>query len=122
MATQRILLIDDDPMICDLVSLVMESAGFAVTTTDSALGAVELVRSVKPDAIILDLGLPYRSGATLLRDLKDQPDLAPIPVVILSGMAEMLTGSRRDLAAAVLSKPFATDALIYAIRNALAAA
>ena len=110
-----ILVIEDDPDHQHLLTDVLELAGYAVTATDCALGAAALARRLQPDLILLDLGLPYRSGASLLAELKADPRTAAIPVLIVSAAAESLSDERRALAAAVVSKPFSPRALLEAM-------
>ena len=69
---------------------VLAGAGDAPPTTNSALGAVALARRLRPAVILLDLGLPYRSGGALLGDLKADPASAGVPVLVVSGLAEAL--------------------------------
>ena len=117
MAHERILIVDDDPMIVELVTEILSVSDFEVRATDSAFGAAELVRQLEPGAVLLDLGLPFRPGSTLLADLKADPRTADVPVIILSGMTEALSEQRRELAAAVLTKPFEPDVLVDAVRK-----
>ena len=114
--TPSALVVEDDPDMQHLETEVLSGAGYAVTVTESALGAMTLARHLNPDAIVLDLGLPYRSGASLLADLKADPDTAHIPVVVVSGMAETLPDRPRELATAVLPKPFYPEELVAAVR------
>jgi DNA-binding response OmpR family regulator len=120
MAYERILIVDDDPMVVELVTEILTISNFEVRATDSAFGAAELVRQLEPGAVLLDLGLPFRPGSSLLADLKADPRTADVPVIILSGMTEALSDSRRELAAAVVAKPFEPDDLVDAVRKALA--
>ena len=120
MKSRRVLVVEDDAIFADLLTQVLSEAGFAVTATDSVLGTAALVRRVRPDVILLDLGLPYRSGASLLAELKANPRTAAIPVLIVSGSAEALTPERRAMAAAVIDKPPELDALVAAVGDACA--
>ncbi len=113
---RRVLVIEDDPVIQRLLERILKPEGYAVTTTDSALGAMDLVRRLRPRVILLDLGLPYRSGATLLAELKADSITADVPVVVVSAMDEVLTDERRGQAAAVLAKPFSPRALLETVR------
>jgi DNA-binding response OmpR family regulator len=119
---RRVLIVEDEPGLAEFLTDLLGDEGYAVTATDSAIGARALVRSAEPHAILLDLGLPYRSGASLLAELKADPRTAHIPVLVVSGMPEVLAGGRRGLAAAVLPKPFGAQALLDALRDALHAA
>ena len=51
------------------------------------------MRRLRPDAVLLDLGLPYRSGATVLQEIKLDPQTRDVPVVIVSAMTETLPPS-----------------------------
>ena len=119
---RRVLVIEDDAHIKDLLTDVLTGDGFAVTGADSVLGAAALVRRLRPCAIVLDLGLPYRSGASLLTDLKADPETAGIPVIVVSALPETLTPERRALTAGVVAKPFSPDTLLSAVRSACGAA
>jgi CheY-like chemotaxis protein len=119
---QHVLVIEDDPGIRELLSDTLRSQGYAVTATESALGAATLVRRLNPRVILLDLGLPYRSGGALLLDLKADPATAAIPVLVVSALAETLTPERRAMAAAVIAKPFDPDTLLSAVHHACAPA
>ena len=117
---RRILIVDDDPGCRALLDAISNAYGLQITATDSVLGASELVERLRPDVIVLDLALPYRSGASWLSELKSDPVTAHIPVIILSAHPMVLPDGRRRLAHAVLAKPFQTKALLAAIRSARA--
>ena len=93
-------------------------AGYAPTTTDSALGAVALAKRLRPVVLVLDLWLPYRSGGALLDDLRADPATAALPVVVVSAFAEALAPARRARVAGVLDKPFSPAVLVAAVRAA----
>lgn len=119
-AQPHVLVIEDDQGIRDLLTDALQSEGYAVTSTESALGAATLVRRLHPRVILLDLGLPYRSGGSLLHDLKSDPETAEIPVLVVSALAESLSPERRAMAAGVVAKPFSPDTLLSAVRRACA--
>jgi len=115
---QHILIVDDDPACRALLDATFERRGFQVTHIDSVLGASELIARVRPTVILLDLALPYRSGAGWLARLKAHPETAQIPVVILSAMSDVLPTERRNLARAVVSKPFSARRLVQTVEAA----
>jgi CheY-like chemotaxis protein len=117
----HVLVIEDDAGIRELLTDLLQGDGYAVTATDSALGAATLVRRLLPRVILLDLGLPYRSGGALLHDLKTDPATAGIPILVVSALAETLTPERRAMTAGVVAKPFNPDTLLSAVRSACAA-
>jgi CheY-like chemotaxis protein len=113
-----VLVVEDDPGVAALLAEVLAGAGYAPARTDSALGAVALVRRLRPAVLVLDLGLPYRSGGALLDDLQADPVTAALPVVVVSAFAEALPPARRARVAGVLDKPFSPAALVAAVRAA----
>ena len=114
----KALVVEDDRGLAGLLAATLDGGGYAVTIADSAIGAAELTRRAHPDVILLDLGLPYRSGASLLAELKAAPDTAPIPVIIVSALADSLTAERRAMAVAVVDKPFSPQALLDVVHAA----
>jgi DNA-binding response OmpR family regulator len=113
---QRILIVDDDPACRVLLDDIFEQHGFQVTHIDSVLAASELIARVRPTVILLDLELPYRSGASWLARLRAQPQTAHIPVVILSALPDVLPRERRELAQAFVRKPFQARTLVETVQ------
>src|SRR5438309_566832 len=121
MGRERILVVEDEADIVNVLTDLLSTAGYDVTTTDSVFGAAALVRQIDPCAVLLDLGLPFRPGTTLLAELKADPRTADVPVLIISGLPETLTEERRAQATAVLTKPVDIASLLNAIHTACAA-
>ena len=118
----RVLIVEDDDATRNMVSWILLTNGFAVTTAESTLGAVPLARNWHPDLILLDIALPFRSGASLLDSLREDPQTATIPVVVVSGFPQVLDAldvERRALVASVLKKPFTASALLHTVHSAL---
>jgi DNA-binding response OmpR family regulator len=115
---QRILIVEDDPGCSGLLQTIFRIHGFQIAATDSVLGGMELVDRFRPHVILLDLGLPYRSGASWLVELKSSPDTQRIPVVILSATPDVLPQARRQLVHAVVSKPFRARTLVETVQAA----
>jgi DNA-binding response OmpR family regulator len=120
MGRERILIVEDDETLLDLFSEALNAVGYEVTTQNSVFGAAARVRELLPSAVLLDLGLPFRPGTSLLTQLKADPRIAAVPVLIVSGLPEALSEERRGQAAAVLTKPFQLDTLVNAITVACA--
>ena len=116
MDLQRVLVIEDEPEIAGLLTQILTEAGYAVTAIGAAIGAMATVRALEPSIVLLDLGLPYRSGASLLAELKADPGAADTPVIVVSSMPELLPAERRALAAAVIQKPFDVQDLVDKVR------
>jgi DNA-binding response OmpR family regulator len=113
-----VLVVEDDPGTADLLQDLLTDAGYRVLCLDSALGVHATVRRLHPAAVVLDLALPYRSGGSLLGDLKADPATAPVPVIVVSAHTEALPSPLAALAAAVIAKPFDATGLLAALRRA----
>jgi two-component system phosphate regulon response regulator PhoB len=88
MATTKILIVDDEPDVIDLLSLHLRKAGFAlITATDGAAG-LRLAREESPALIILDLMLPKMPGLEICKVLKTDAATKQIPVLMLTAKAE----------------------------------
>jgi CheY-like chemotaxis protein len=85
---------------------------------DTAVGVLGEVMRLHPAAILLDVALPYRSGAALLADLKADLTTARIPVVVLSAYLHALSPERATLATTLIAKPFEPRALLAALQAA----
>jgi len=114
--TQQILVVEDDDLVSHFLVELLTSAGYEATTTDSAFGAAHLIRDLRPAAVLLDIGLPYRPGTELLDELKADEQTADVPVVVISGLTESLSEERRALAAGVLGKPIDVERLLALLR------
>jgi CheY-like chemotaxis protein len=84
----RILLIDDDETFRAVAAMALENAGYMVLQAADAFEALDLLRDMRPDAIISDLNMPLMDGQTLYKRVRGEPDLAAIPFVILSAYIE----------------------------------
>jgi CheY-like chemotaxis protein len=118
MKAQRILVIEDDPDVQRMLRVLLDLEGHSVTALDSALGAMAAVRRLQPDVILLDLALPYRSGAWLLAELKADASTATVPVLVVSANTHILSPDRQALAAEVITKPFDAVDLLKAVGTA----
>ncbi len=81
-----VLVIDDDPMVHDQMSQFMTREGYKVHCADGGDAGLEQARKLKPDLITLDIMMPGKNGWIVLGALKDDPELAGIPVIIVSGV------------------------------------
>jgi CheY-like chemotaxis protein len=84
----RILLIDDDETFRAVAAMALEDAGYMVVQAADAFEALDLLRDIRPDAIISDLNMPLMDGQALYERVRGEPDLAAIPFVILSAYIE----------------------------------
>ena len=81
---RKILLIEDDADLFALLKYNLEKEGFAVTGLQTARGAIELARQLKPHLALLDIMLPDGDGLEICKALRRDPDLASVPVIFLT--------------------------------------
>src|SRR5262245_58295129 len=84
----RVLVVDDNDAVRHLLSLALETAGFAVLEAGSHTEAAHHLVRTRPDALVLDLQRPDDDGLELLSQVRAQPDLASLPVVFLVGRGD----------------------------------
>ena len=79
-----ILIVDDEPMICELLSFNLHKAGYDTVQADNGHAALEIARTTKLDLIILDVMLPGIDGLEVCRTIKGQQQTAGIPIIMLT--------------------------------------
>jgi response regulator RpfG family c-di-GMP phosphodiesterase len=104
--TRRVLVIDDDRLLCELVRTTFELEGFAVDCAHDVIDAEKVLAGSRPDAILLDIGLPGVDGVFYLERLRETPQTRKIPIVAISGSEEAGRAARAAGAAAFVRKPF----------------
>lgn len=85
MLQKKILIIDDEPRIVEVVKLYLERDGFQTASASDGKQALERVSSYKPDLVILDLNLPDMDGLEVCRTIRKQSD---VPIIMLTGRGE----------------------------------
>ncbi len=81
---KRILVVDDDVSFARLVERILKGAGYKVLIATNGLSALKMVRDDKPDLVLLDIMLPGVDGFEICKRLRDNPDTAQVPVLIVS--------------------------------------
>jgi two-component system, OmpR family, alkaline phosphatase synthesis response regulator PhoP len=84
----RVLIVEDDKDIADLIALYLQKAGYLVETIASGSAVLPRVRASAPDAIVLDLMLPGMDGLLICQALRSDPATAAIPVIMLTARGE----------------------------------
>ncbi len=83
----KIVVVDDDPDFLEYTRIVLESQGYQVRTAANTDAAMNMIREDKPDLVLLDVMMSYvLDGINISRQLRDDPDLKDIPVIMISAI------------------------------------
>lgn len=118
---RRIILVDDDPLQLKALALLLTRAGHQVLTANSAATALELARREHPDMVLADILMPGTDGFTLCRQIRTDPVLGDIPVILITAnyvTEEDEQFARHSGANAFLTRNVTTDELVAAIDEA----
>jgi CheY-like chemotaxis protein len=118
---RTVLIIEDEADAAELFAEMMRVSGFRVLKTSSSAPALGMIAQEKPDLVLLDIMMPEVSGLELLREMREDPALKRIPVVIISARS-MPADVRSGMAAGAftyLTKPVGFLQLREAVEQAL---
>lgn len=116
---KRVLVIEDEPNIIEAISFILSRDGWTVHTHSDGATAMDKLRGHPPEMVILDVMLPGRSGFDILRDLRADPELGHLPVMMLTAKGQ---ARDRDLAEQLgatrfMTKPFSNAEVIAEVRS-----
>jgi len=117
----RILIVDDDPLMCNLLTLALHREGYETEAVYSGQDALDYLSGSGVDLILLDIMMADLNGFEVLRALRTDPATAPIPVILLTARADAISQKTGLDAGAVeyLIKPITPDALAARVRDVL---
>ncbi len=121
MEKKKILVVDDEPDVTDLVAYHLKAKGFHVETLNDATASISKARAYTPDLVILDIMMPHLSGIQICRILRADPKLAKVPIIFLTAKAEphdRIEGLESG-ADDYLSKPFSPKELVLRVESIL---
>lgn len=113
------LLVEDNADTRGMYATFFGSEGFRVVEAGDGLQALTQLAGEKPDVMLLDLGLPKLNGVQVLRIIRQQPHLADLPVVVISGQLELLNAADEIAANVVCPKPCEPGDLMRVVRAVL---
>jgi DNA-binding response OmpR family regulator len=116
---QRVLVVDDDLTVSDVVRRYLERAGFAVTLAADGLAGLRAYQAERPDLVVLDLMLPGLDGLEVCRRLRSRPD--EVPIVMLTALgeeADRVLGLQLG-ADDYVTKPFSPRELVLRVQSVL---
>jgi len=107
-----VLVVDDDPTIRELVSVLLDCEGYQVRTATDGRDALDVLEHWQPHLIVLDMLMPVMDGAAFLEAQQANPRLCHIPVIVMSASFKLKQAGERSAASALLPKPFRIDDLL----------
>mgnify|MGYP001044573533 CR=1 FL=1 len=127
---KKVLVVDDELDMRTFITTLLETNGFRPLTAQDGFQGLEVARKNRPSLIILDIMMPKESGIALYRELKGDPDLKEIPVIMLSALSKKTffhsqkvldeyKGEKIPQPAAYIEKPPEPDEILEAVRNCL---
>jgi DNA-binding response OmpR family regulator len=121
MERNRILLVEDEESLLKLESILLSSKGYSVTGVMDGKSALEEIRARKPDLVVLDIMLPELDGFEVCKRIKENPETAAIPVVMLTAKKNSQDYARAMQvgADAYITKPFKSAQVIELIQGLL---
>lgn len=118
---RSVLVVDDEPLTRNLLRLMLEPAGYRVSGAGNGNEALEKAREILPDIIILDVMMPELDGISVCKTIRDDAEIAGLPIIMLSGKVHrdaiqegLDAGANRYLA-----KPMSRTGLLQELREVL---
>lgn len=120
MGGKKIMVVDDDQFLVDLIVEKLVKAGFDTTTAFDGTSALKKISEEKPDLILLDLLMPGLDGVTVLESLKKNPETKNTPVIILTNLPDdniMNRIKRKGGSGYLLKNEHNIDAVVDTVKN-----
>jgi len=118
---KTILVIEDEPEVCNFASRVLELEGYRVLQTGDSEEGMRLVRESRVSLVLLDLRLPGHNGWSILQEMKSDPELSAVPIIVFtaSARASQQTKALKMGATDYLVKPLSAARLRKAVARVL---
>ena len=111
--TVSVLVVEDDPSVRGLLQTLLSAEGYDVATASDGLAGLVKATASPPALVLLDLMMPDLGGVRVLEEMRDDPELADIPVIVVTGKVDAVPGMRSLLGEEnVFLKPFAVGELL----------
>ncbi len=115
--SKSVLVVEDEPYLCDLIADVLEAEGYVPTKAANGLEALNRMVAGPPQLILLDLMMPVMDGWEFMAALRSNPLWADIPVIIITAVYDVASTQQETGAKAVITKPFDIDQLIDIVNS-----
>ena len=108
-----VLVVEDDPSVRGLLQTLLSAEGYQVATASDGLAGLVKASSQPPALVLLDLMMPDLGGVRVLEEMRDDPELAQVPVIVVTGKVDAIASMRELLGEDnVFLKPFAVRELL----------
>jgi DNA-binding response OmpR family regulator len=113
MTTPHVLVVEDDPSVRGLLQTLLTAEGYDVATASDGLAGLVKASSRRPSLILLDLMMPDLGGIRVLEELRGDPALSDVPVIVVTGKIDAVAGLQDVLGEdSVFAKPFGVAELL----------
>ena len=118
---KRVLLVEDELNIIEAIRFLLSREGWQVHTHENGADAVEVVRTLSPDLVILDVMLPGKSGFDILEDIRADETTRDLPVLMLTARGQSRDREMAEKAGVsrFMTKPFSNAEVLTAVRDLL---
>ncbi|HET7089589.1 MAG TPA: response regulator [Anaerolineae bacterium] len=119
---KKVVCIEDEPEMIDLVKLILGRKGFELTGAMGGREGLEAVRRVKPDLVLLDLMMPDMDGWEVYQQMKADPEMQKIPVIVVTAKAQSIDkvlGLHIAKVDDYVTKPFGPQELLQSVEKVL---
>jgi len=119
---KKILFVEDDLAIAKSLSYKLHQANFKVTTLNSGELALETLKKIKPNLVLLDIILPGKNGLEILKEIKSSPGLENIPIILftnISDQAKIAEAMALGSFDYIIKSDFSLDQIVQKIKNKL---
>jgi len=119
--TRRILIVDDEFGLAEVVAEMLEERGFETELAINGQLALDIIRERVPDLVLLDGMMPIMDGPEVVRALRADPRTAALPIILMTALPHVVPADVQAATCAVLHKPFSPAVLFAAIASCLPA-
>lgn len=118
---KRIVVIEDDDLVRDTVKLILETRGFEVCLSSNGNNVGAIIKDFKPHIVLTDIYLGKADGRKICQQIKSNPETSHIPVIVMSGAADIYSSIEDFGANDIVLKPFDEQTLLNRLQRQLTA-
>ena len=121
MTDRKILVVDDEIHIVQVIAIKLRNNGFEVLTAENGVQALDIAKTQKPDLVITDYQMPVMTGLEFIEKLRQVADAAETPVIMLTARGFAIDEDRKNKLniASLLSKPFSPREVLRCVEDVL---